>query len=212
MEGAVEIAESLCQRVYGASVFEVADEGDVQVVQTALCLADRIKVEEALGRMLVGSVSCVDDRYFGHFGSVAGTAFPGMAHDNQVGVIAYHQNGVFQGFPLGHAAVRCIREADDPSSELVGCALETETGSGGGFKEQGGNDFVGQNPLAGILCEFFRHIQQVQLLFLAEVGNRDQVFILHKAEILGLMRFGMNFLWEKRFWQKKSDSLRNRQK
>ena len=166
-----DLQQRLDKGMYGTPIFEVSDKSNVQVVQAALCLADGIQIKEALGGVLIGPVAGIDDRHFRHFGCIAGAALAGVSHDNQVCVVADHQYCVFQGLTLGHATVGSIREPYDTSSELVGCTFKAEAGSGRGFEEQGGNNFVGQDSLTRILCEFFRHIQQVQLLFFAEVGD-----------------------------------------
>ena len=48
MEGGIEVAHRHNQRVYGTTVFQVADQIDVQVLQCSLCLIDGIKVKHAL--------------------------------------------------------------------------------------------------------------------------------------------------------------------
>ena len=96
MEGGVEVAHGLYERVNGAAVFEVADAGDIEVFECALCFADGIEVEHALGGVLVGTVAGVDDGYGGYFGGVARGAFFGVAHDDEVGVAGDHDDGVVE--------------------------------------------------------------------------------------------------------------------
>lgn len=61
---------------------------------------DGIHVEERLGGMLVGPVSGIDDRDGGNLCGIAGGAFQGVAHHNQVGVVGHHLDGVVKEFLL----------------------------------------------------------------------------------------------------------------
>ena len=135
MEGGVEVAHGLYERVNGAAVFEVADAGDIEVFECALCFADGIEVEHALGGVLVGTVAGVDDGYGGHFGGVARGAFFWVAHDDEVGVAGDHDDGVVEGFAFLYACSAGVAEAYNAGTELVGRTFKAEACAGGGFEE-----------------------------------------------------------------------------
>lgn len=107
-----------------------------------------------------------------------------MPHNDEVGVVAYHQDSVFESFALSYAAVGSIGKSDDAGSEPIGRAFETQAGTGGGLKEQGGYHLVLENALLRILFKTFGHVQNMQLFFFGEVGNRDEVFVFHNALLL----------------------------
>lgn len=143
-EAAVEQAEGLGQRVHGAAVFQVTDEGDVEVVQTTLGLMDGEQVEQGLARMLVGAVAAVDDRHAGKLGSQTGRALFRVAHHHRIRVGADDLDGVSQGLALLGAGVATVGEADDVAAEALYRGLEREAGAGGGFEEAAGNQLVFQ--------------------------------------------------------------------
>ncbi len=149
-EAAVEQAESLRQRVDGAAVLEVTDEGDVEAVQLALGLADGEEVEQGLGRMLVGAVAAVDDRHAGELGGEAGSPLFRMTHHHRIGVGADDLDGVSQGLALLGAGVATVGEADDVAAKALHRGLEGEAGAGGGFEEAAGNQLVFQQAGVGL--------------------------------------------------------------
>ena len=65
-----------------------------------------------------------------------------MAHYDDVGVIAYHHDGVFQGFALGNRGICRIVEADQTAAQPQHSSLEGHLGTGRRFIEQGCHDFV----------------------------------------------------------------------
>ena len=175
VEGGVEVAHGLDEGMDGAAVFEVADAGDVEVLEGALSLADGIKVEHALGGVLVGTVAGVDYRHGGHFGSIARGAFLGVAHDDEVGIAGDHDDGVVERFTFLYAGAAGVAEPDDACTKLVGCTLEAEPCARGGLEEEGGNYFVAENALLGVLFESFGNIQHLDVFFFAEVGDGNEV-------------------------------------
>src|SRR6185436_14260142 len=86
----VEVRERLDERVDRAAVLEVADEGDLEVVEAAAPLPDRVEVEQRLRRMLVGAVAGVDDRLLGALGREAGRALARVADEHDVAVVLDH--------------------------------------------------------------------------------------------------------------------------
>lgn len=124
VEGGGEVPHGREHGVDGAAVFEVAHEVDVEVVQRALGLVDGVEVEHGLRGVLVGPVSGVHDGHGGDLRGVAGGALEVVAHDDEVCVVGYHDDGVFQRLALGAAGDLRVGEADDARPEAVGRRLE----------------------------------------------------------------------------------------
>ena len=59
----LELAEQVRERAHGASVGKVADHGDPHTVDAAELGANRVEVEQGLGRMLSRAVARIDDRH-----------------------------------------------------------------------------------------------------------------------------------------------------
>ena len=143
-EAAVEQAKRLGQRVHGAAIFQVTDEGDVEVVQTTLGLMDGEQVEQGLARMLVGAVAAVDDRHAGELGGQTGRALFRVAHHHRIRVGADDLDGVGQGLALLGTGVAAVGEADDIATQTLDRGLEREAGTGRRFEEAAGNQLVFQ--------------------------------------------------------------------
>ena len=102
MKSGVEMAHGHNEGVDGAAVFEIAHHINVQVLKRTLGLVDGIKVEQALGWMLVGTVASVDNGHGGYFAGVLCGTFNVVPHGDDVGIVGNHQDGVFQGLALGN--------------------------------------------------------------------------------------------------------------
>ena len=139
MEGGVEVAHGHDERVDGTAVLQVADKVDVQVVEGALCLVDAIEVEHALRRVLMGSVTSIDDGNVCHLCSIAGGSLDVVAHDDDVGIVGNHRDGVLQRLALCAAGNLGIGKSDDPGPKAVGSRLEAQACAGGRFEEEGGD-------------------------------------------------------------------------
>ena len=100
MESGIEVAHCHQQRMHGAAVFEVANKENVQILQRTLRFVDGVEVEHRLRRVLVGSVSGVDDRHGGYFTGIAGGSFQVVPHHDDIGIVTHHLDGVFQGLSL----------------------------------------------------------------------------------------------------------------
>ena len=150
----------------GAPVLEVAYETDVEVVECALGLVDRIEVEKTLRGVHVCSVAGVDDGHGGNLGGVLRSALDVMAHDNDVGVVGHHEYRVFQCLAFCGTRHLGIGEADDFCAETVGGCLETEAGAGGRFEEKGGDDAPLEKLSVRMELKLFCHVEKVHdLLF-----------------------------------------------
>ena len=151
------------------------DEGDLKILKRALRLADAVEVEHTLCGMLVGTVAGVDDGHGGHLGGVARRAFLGVAHDDEVGVGADHDDGVVERFAFLDAGAAGVGEADDASTELVGGALEAQARTRGGFKEKSSHHLVGQDWLLRFFLKFLSDVEYLDVLLFAEVCNGNQI-------------------------------------
>ena len=175
MEGGVEVAHGLHQRVDGATVFQVAHTGYLQVLERALRFADGVEVEHTLRGVLVGTVAGVDDGHRRHLTGVARATLLGVAHHNEVGIAAHHHDGVVQRLALLHAGATRVAETDNTSPQLVGGTLKTETCACGGFKKKRSHHLVGKDTLFRILLEAFGNVQHLKVFFFVEVGDGDKV-------------------------------------
>ena len=117
--------------MHGATIFEVAAEGHFQAIEGALGFVDAEQVEQGLGRVLVGAITAIDDRYAGKLGGQTCCAFLRMTHNNRVGVGGDHANGVGEGFAfLAERGVLAIGKADHRTAQaMYGCfKREARTG------------------------------------------------------------------------------------
>lgn len=153
VEARVEEGERLYEGVHRAAVLEVADHGDVDVVEGALGLPDGIEVQEGLRGVLVGTVAGIDDRHVGDLGGVAGGAFQVVAHHDDVGVVADHLDGVLQRLALRGGGAGRITKTNDACTQAIARRFEAEAGAGRGLKEQGGYDFALEKVEVGVLFE-----------------------------------------------------------
>ena len=88
---AVKFRQRLGQGVDGAAIFQVADHGDIQVLELALRLLNGEQIQQGLRRVLVGTVTGVQHRNAaGKFGRQARRALLRMTHHNRVDVGADH--------------------------------------------------------------------------------------------------------------------------
>ena len=155
--------------MHGASVFQVAHHRDGQVLKRALCLVDGVEVEHRLCGMLVGTITGIDDGYFRHLAGVACCTLQGMTHDDEVGIVAHHDDGVFQRLTLRLAAGGGIAESDDASAQAVHGCLETQSRTSRGFKKQRPHHFSFKDSLVGVLLKLFCPTKKLDNLFFGQV-------------------------------------------
>ena len=151
------------------SVFEVSDHVYGKPVKPALGLENRVHVQQCLGRVLVGSVSCIYYRYRGDFRSVSRASFERMPHNDEIYVVRHHLYRIIEGLSFGYACVGGVREADYSCSKPVCGRLETQACPGGRLEEDAGHDFPVQKPLGTVGLEFFCDFKDVEYLVLCEV-------------------------------------------
>ena len=175
--------------VHGAAILEVAHQRDVEVVEVALRLVHAVEVEQRLRGVLVGSITGIDNGHRRELAGIARRALQVVAHDNQVGIVAHHHDGVFERLALRLAAGLGVAEANHAAAQAVDSRLKAEPGAGGRLKEERGHDLAVENLLVGIFLKLGRTLEQVHNLVLAQIGNRNQTFSFHilhlKIKIIG---------------------------
>ena len=179
MESGGEVAHSCQEAVNGASVFEVANEIDVQSLQGALRLIDGVEVEHRLAGMLVGAVAGIDDGYGRYFAGILGRSLQIMPHHDDVGVVGYHHNRVLEGLTLRAAGHLGVGKTDDFCSKTVGSSLEAETCACTGLKEQCCHNSPLQQAAIGMLLELLRHSDEILYLFAGVMSYGYETSIFH---------------------------------
>ena len=122
--------------MYGSTELEVAAKTDGQIIERSLLALDGQKVCQGLGGMEVTAVTCVDDRHGGNLCRNVGSAFLGMTHSDDIGISAYHADGIRNAFALGRRAARRIGEAENVTAEAHHSGGEAESGSRGRLEEE----------------------------------------------------------------------------
>ena len=103
----------------GTTVFQVTYHIYGKTVEPALSLHYRIHVQKRLGRMLVGTVTRIDNRHRRHLGSDFGGSFHRMTHHDHIHIIGDDPDGVFESFTFGNAGISGIRKTYDSGSQAV---------------------------------------------------------------------------------------------
>ena len=96
IENRLEETHCCDERMDSAAIFKVANHCYGQTFELALCLENRVEVEHGLRRMLVCTVTGIDNRRFSDACGIFGSSFNEMAHYNEVGIVGYHFNGILQ--------------------------------------------------------------------------------------------------------------------
>ncbi len=82
------------------AIFQVADHRNREIFKCSLRFGDRIEVEHGLRRMLVGTISGIDNRNIGHLSGISRRSFEIVAHHDQINIIADHLDRVLEGLPF----------------------------------------------------------------------------------------------------------------
>ena len=115
---------------------DVAADRDREALDAALVAADRERIEERLGRMLVRAVAGVDDRAIDLAGEKMDCPRRVVAHDDDVGPHGVERRGrVDQGFALLHRRGR-DRHVHHVGAEPLPGDLEGGLGAGGRLEKQ----------------------------------------------------------------------------
>ena len=129
--------------------------------------------------MHVCTVACIDDRHWSHLAGILCCAFDEVAHGDNIGIVAHHEDGILERFALGGAGSLGIREADDTGTEAVGCGLETELCTSRRLEEKGRNDLSLQQLPVRMLFKLLRHFEEVHDFLLREVCNCHKIMFFH---------------------------------
>ena len=163
------------KRVHCTSILEVTYEVDVEVFKRPLRLVDRKEVEETLWRVHVCSVASVDDGHRCYLACILRSSLNVVAHGNDVGIVAHHENGVFERLTFRHAWGFSITEAYNLGSQPVGSCLKTETCACWGFKKEGCYYFSFEKFSVGMFLKFCCHLNKVHNLVLVQVGDCHKI-------------------------------------
>jgi hypothetical protein len=118
-----------------------------------------------------------------------------VTHDDKIGIIADHHDGILQRLPLGGTTGSRIREAYDTPSEPVDRSFETQAGAGGRLKEKRGTYFSLQQVTIGLLFKSGRTFKDTENILPAVIINIYQTFGLH-----GSVYFVMDILFDQ-YWK-----------
>ena len=123
-------------RAGDAAVQDVAADRHGQTLDPALAAADRQRIEQRLGRMLVGTVARIDDRAAHMAGEQRHGATVLMAHDQHVRVHGVQRHGrVDQRLALLHGRAR-HRHVDHVGPQPLARQLEAGLGARAALEEQ----------------------------------------------------------------------------
>ena len=162
-------------------VQHVADDDDPPAGQRAQVPAQRVRVEQRLGRVLVGAVTGVDHVPVDPGRQLLRRTGRGMPADHRVGAHRLQRpGGVLQRLALGHR--RALGgEGDDVGGQPLGGQLEGDPGPGGVLEEQVDHGAAAQGrelahlPPGDRLLEPLRGGQHVLGGRPVQVGGRQQV-------------------------------------
>ena len=132
----LKLAEGCGQGVDRPAKFEVAAEADRQMIQPPFALADGHEIDHGLGGVGMAAVARVDDGDASiHRGPERG-AFFGVAHGDDVGIVADDAGRVGHRLALAGARKLGPCKAQRLAAEAEHGRLEGEAGAGAGFIEQ----------------------------------------------------------------------------
>ena len=134
--------------------------------------------------MLVSAVAGIDDGDRTHLRGILCGPLNVVAHHDDVGIVGYHQNGVFQRLTLGAAGHLGVGKANDTRSQTVGGCLKTQTGTGGRLEEQSGDNFPFQNLAVGVALKLLSHVNHIENLLASKIRYRYEIMLFHH-KILG---------------------------
>ena len=97
----------------------------------------------------MGTIACIDDRHWGHLAGILSGSLDEVAHGDNIGIVAHHEDGILERLTLGGAGCLGIREADDTSAKAIGCCLETQLSASGRLEEKVATTFPFNNSLLG---------------------------------------------------------------
>ena len=164
------------QRVDSTAELQVTAQTYGQVFKTALFAPDGQKVRQSLGGVVVTAVAGIDhgDTCLadGHHRS----AFLGMAHGNDVSVAANGAHSISHALALSGGGGGCGTEAQHIAAQFHHSRFKAEAGTGGGFKEQGGQllAVASVGIFFGVCDDIFRGLKKTVHLLHSQVGDVQQ--------------------------------------
>ena len=163
---ALELAQRGGEGVHRPAEFQVAAKADGQMIQPPLALADGHQVDHGLGGMCVAAVTGIDHRHAGTLGGAQRRTLLGVAHGNDVGIVAYHAGGVGHRLALACAGKLRPCKAQRLTAQPQHGRLEGKAGAGAGLVEQGSqNAAIAQVGVRrGVSFHPVGKVEQCQLL------------------------------------------------
>ncbi len=178
------VLEEFDEGVDGATVAEVADEGDGSAGDGAQLGADGEKVEEGLGWVLAAAVSTVDNRHRGAVGSNVGAGFFWVTQDDGIAVAAEGSDCVAERLAFLGAGVGC-GDGDGAATEALHGDVERGGGAGGRFVEKGAQDAAFEdveNALAmDAKAHFLGDCEEDVEVMAGELGDREDVLLFERG-------------------------------
>src|SRR5271165_733039 len=163
-ETAAEFSEEMDIGAGHAGVGDVTEDGDVEIVDVPFSIADGQRVEQALGRVLMGTVAGVDYRNFQMPGDEIGGAGGRVAHDEAIRAHGVEiVGGVEKGFALFQAGGFGL-EIHGVRAETRGGGGEAEARARGVFKKGQGDGFAAKSRqfLEGMALNFLEGFGLIQ--------------------------------------------------
>ena len=114
---------------------DVADNGNAQPFKRAPTVKDRERVQQRLGGMLMGAVTCVDNRNRQVTGEKMRRTRCGMTHDDGIRTHCSHRiKGVDERFAFRHTGARGC-DGDDVGAKTFCGDFEAGAGASGRFEK-----------------------------------------------------------------------------
>ena len=129
--------------------------------------------------MLVGSVTGIHNRNGGYLRSILGSTLDEVTHHDDVGIVADHQNGIFQGLTLSATCNLWIGKTNNTGAKTVGGSFKRETCTGGRLKEKGCYHAAFQQLTVGVSFELLSHLNHIENFLASEIGNRYKIMFFH---------------------------------
>ena len=166
---------------------QIPHHRDREVLQPALRPTDRVEIEHRLRGVLIGTVAGIDNRDLSHLAGILGRPLEEVAHDDQVGVVGDHLDGVVQALALRRAAGTRIGEADHPTPKAIDSGLKAETRPGGRLKKKRRRHATLQEVTIGLTLEALRHIKDPKYLLLRELIDRIETVLIHSRVFMNVL-------------------------
>jgi hypothetical protein len=151
-EAAAEFSKEMDIGAGDTAVLDVAEDGDAEIFDGTLAIADGESVEQALRGMLVGAVAGVDDGNIEMARDKIRRARGGVAHDETVGLHGVESvNGIEEGFALFQAGGFGLK-VHGVGAQTRGGRAEADARARGIFEEGEGDGFAAEGG------EFFQRM------------------------------------------------------